>query len=53
MATLKKSDVVTIVPIDEDIWLKSVSLDWIHRDRADRLVVALAEIEQAGIITSD
>ena len=53
VATLKKSDVVTIVPIDEDIWLKSVSLDWSHRDRADRVVVALAEIEQAEIITSD
>lgn len=53
VATLKKSDVVTIVPIDEDIWLKSVSLDWSHRDPADRIVVALAEIEQAAIITSD
>ena len=53
VATLKKSDVVQIVPIDEDIWLKSVSLDWIHRDPADRVVVALAEITQAAIITSD
>ena len=53
VATLRKSDVVTIVPIDENIWLKSVSLDWSHRDPADRVVVALAEIEQAGIITSD
>jgi PIN domain nuclease of toxin-antitoxin system len=53
VAALKKSDVVTIVPIDENIWLKSVSLDWSHRDPADRVVVALAEIEQAAIITSD
>ena len=53
VATLKKSDVVQIVPIDEDIWLKSVSLDWTHRDPADRVVVALAEITQAAIITSD
>ena len=53
VAALKKSDVVTIVPIDEDIWLQSVSLDWSHRDPADRVVVALAEIEQAAIITSD
>lgn len=53
VATLKKSDVIRIVPINEDIWLKSVSLDWSHRDRADRVVVALAEIEQAAIITSD
>jgi PIN domain nuclease of toxin-antitoxin system len=53
VAALKKSEVVTIVPINEDIWLKSVSLDWSHRDPADRVVVALAEIEQAAIITSD
>ena len=53
VATLKKSDVVTIIPIDEDIWLKSVNLDWTHRDSADRVVVALADIEQAAIITSD
>lgn len=53
VTTLKKSDVVRIVPIDEDIWLKSVSLNWNHRDPADRVVVALAEIEQAAIITSD
>ena len=53
VATLKKSDVARIVPIDGDIWLKSVSLNWSHRDRADRVVVALAEIEQAAIITSD
>ena len=53
VATLKKSDVVQIIPIDEDIWLKSVSLDWTHRDPADRVVVALAEITQSAIITSD
>ena len=53
VAALKKSDVVKIIPIDEDVWLKSVSLDWSHRDPADRVVVALAEIEQAAIMTSD
>ena len=53
VAALKKSDVVTIVPINEDIWLKSVSLDWSHRDPADRVIVALAEIEQAAIVTRD
>ena len=53
VTTLKKSDVVEIVPIDEDIWLKSVSLDWTHRDPADRVVVALARMNQAKIITSN
>ena len=53
VAALKKSDVITIVPVDEDVWLESVGLDWNHRDPADRVVVALAEIKQAAIITSD
>ena len=51
--SLKKSDVVTIVPIDEDLWLESVELEWHHRDPADRVVVALANSNQASIITAD
>ncbi|MGD1922116.1 MAG: type II toxin-antitoxin system VapC family toxin [Pleurocapsa sp.] len=53
VAALKKSDVVRIVPIDENIWLKSVNLDWHHRDPADRVVVALAKDNQSPIITCD
>lgn len=53
VAALKKSDVMTIVPIDEDLWLESVKLEWIHRDPADRIVVALATMNQASIITAD
>jgi PIN domain nuclease of toxin-antitoxin system len=43
IATLKKSDVVRIIPIDEEIWLDSVRLEWEHRDPADRVVVAIAQ----------
>ncbi|MGB6300830.1 MAG: type II toxin-antitoxin system VapC family toxin [Rivularia sp. (in: cyanobacteria)] len=53
VASLKKTDVITIVPIDEDIWLESVKLEWQHRDPADRVVVALASRNQAPIITAD
>ena len=53
VASLKKSSVVCIVPINEDIWLESVKLEWTHRDPADRIVVALASSEQASIITAD
>jgi PIN domain nuclease of toxin-antitoxin system len=53
IATLKKSNVIRIVPIDEDIWLESVKLEWEHRDPADRLVVAVAQRNQAAIITAD
>ena len=51
--SLKKSDVVTIVPIDEDLWLESVKLEWTHRDPVDRIVVALADLEQGSTITAD
>lgn len=53
IATLKKSNVVGIIPIDEDIWLESVKLEWEHRDPADRVVVAVAKRNQAAIITAD
>ncbi len=53
VASLKKSSVVNIVPIDEDIWLESVHIEWEHRDPADRVVVALASRNQASIITAD
>ena len=53
IATLKRSDVVRIIPIDEEIWLDSVRLEWEHRDPADRVVVAIAQRNQASIITAD
>jgi PIN domain nuclease of toxin-antitoxin system len=51
--TLKKLDVIRIIPIDENIWLESVKLEWEHRDPVDRVVVAVAKINQAAIITAD
>lgn len=53
LATLKKSDVIQIVPTDEQIWLESVKLEWEHRDPADRVMVAVAQNYQAAIITAD
>ena len=53
VASVKKSSVVSIVSIDEHLWLKSVKLKWTHRDPAARIVVALASSEQASIITAD
>ena len=53
IASLKKSSVVRIIPISEDLWLESVELEWHHRDPADRVVVALANSNQASIITAD
>ncbi len=53
VASLKKSSVVRIIPINEDLWLESVKLEWEHRDPVDRVVVALAKSNQASIITAD
>jgi PIN domain nuclease of toxin-antitoxin system len=51
--SLKKSSAVRIVPINEDVWLQSVKLEWAHQDPVDRVVVALARSDQASIITAD
>jgi PIN domain nuclease of toxin-antitoxin system len=53
ITVLKKSDVIRIIPIDEEIWLESVKLEWEHRDPVDRVVVAVAKKNEASIITSD
>ena len=53
LETLQKSDVITIIPIDENLWLESVSLEWSHKDPADRVIVALAKKYQADLITAD
>lgn len=51
--TLQKSDVIKIIPIDENLWLESVALEWDHKDPADRVIVALAKKYQANLITAD
>lgn len=53
VSALKQSDVVKILPINEDIWLKTVQLEWDHRDPADRVVVAIAQMTDSSIITAD
>ena len=53
VSRLKKSDVVEIIPVDEDILLKSVNLEWIHRDPVDRIMVAMALHQSCSIITKD
>ena len=50
---LQQSDVISIIPIDENLWLKSVALKWEHKDPADRIIVALADQYYAPVITKD
>jgi len=44
---------VTIVPVDERIWLASIELNWHHPDPADRVIVSTARMNKASIVTSD
>jgi len=53
MERIRSMGTVTIVPVDERIWLASIELDWDHADPADRVIVSTARIHKASIVTSD
>lgn len=50
---LNQLSTLEIVPVDAATWVKSVSLDWDHRDPADRTIVALGLLRDLKIVTSD
>lgn len=52
-AILLKQVNIENVPVDTELWLNSLDLDWVHRDPADRLVVALAKQRKLPIMTAD
>ena len=44
---------IQILPVDLQIWMGNIHLDWSHRDPADRTIVATAQLISVPIITSD
>jgi len=50
---LKMIKALEIIPVDESIWLKNLSLAWSHRDPADRTIVATAQLKKYPIVTKD
>ncbi len=50
---LKKVDRVTIIPVDEKIWIDNINLNWSHKDPADRTIVATAKALNSPLLTSD
>lgn len=42
-----------IIPVDELVWLRNLSLNWQHSDPADRTIVATAMIHHANLITAN
>jgi len=50
---LKKIDKLTIVPVDDKIWIENLNLQWEHRDPADRTIVATAKLNNCPLVTAD
>lgn len=44
---------LTAHAVDRELFLAAVALDWDHGDPADRLIVTLAQREQAVLLTCD
>ncbi|MSR20144.1 MAG: type II toxin-antitoxin system VapC family toxin [Gemmatimonadetes bacterium] len=44
---------VELVAVDTNTWLRTVRLDWAHRDPADRVIVATALIKGVPVLTKD
>ena len=53
IARLKRLASLEIIAVDEDIWVKNLSLQWDHRDPADRTIVATALLRDLPIVTKD
>ena len=50
---LKEVNNLRIVPIDECVWIKNLSLSWEHNDPADRTIVATAYLNDCYVVTTD
>ncbi len=42
-----------IKAVDIETWIENVSLNWAHRDPADRTIVATASLQNCPLVTSD
>lgn len=50
---LKQAEHVKIIALDENVIMKSLSLDWAHKDPADRFIVATAARYGIPLVTAD
>ncbi len=53
IALLEQAEQVELLPVTTAIWLKTVELDWDHKDPADRVIVATAMLHNCPLVTSD
>ncbi len=42
-----------IIPVDENVWIRNINLEWDNRDPADRCIIATAELHNLPIVTKD
>jgi PIN domain nuclease of toxin-antitoxin system len=50
---IERGGVVELLPVDTNVWLRSLSLPWDHADPADRVIVATALIRGVPLLTKD
>lgn len=50
---VQRTGVVEFVPVDVTTWLRSLALEWDHRDPADRVIVATALLKGHALLTKD
>ena len=50
---IERGGVVELLPVDTNIWLRSLSLPWDHADPADRVIVATALMRDVALVTKD
>jgi PIN domain nuclease of toxin-antitoxin system len=50
---IEEGGVVELVNVDTNVWLRTLALEWPHRDPADRVIVATAQLKQLPILTKD
>lgn len=50
---VKRLGSLDIVPVDESVWIRSLELNWEHRDPADRVIVSTALIQGLPVLTKD
>lgn len=50
---LSQMNLIEIIPVSADIWIKNLELNWSSRDPADRTIVATAMILEVPVLSKD
>jgi PIN domain nuclease of toxin-antitoxin system len=48
-----KTEALQLLAVDTATWLRSLALPWDHRDPADRVIVASAQLQGVPLLTAD